>query len=56
MRVVAKIAAATGANWKPLASEGSFIGTATYVSPEQVKGEPPGPPSDIFSLGLVLLE
>ena len=35
---------------------GSFIGTAAYVSPEQAKGEPLGPPSDIYSLGLVLLE
>lgn len=35
---------------------GSFIGTAAYVSPEQAKEEPLGPPSDIYSLGLVLLE
>lgn len=35
---------------------GSFIGTAAYVSPEQAKGEPLGPASDIYSLGLVLLE
>jgi eukaryotic-like serine/threonine-protein kinase len=40
----------------PLAGNGSFIGTAAYVSPEQAKGEPLGPPSDIYSLGLVLLE
>jgi len=36
--------------------DGSFAGTAAYVSPEQAKGEPLGPPSDIYSLGLVLLE
>lgn len=35
---------------------GSFVGTAAYVSPEQAKGEPLGPSSDIYSLGLVLLE
>lgn len=35
---------------------GSFIGTAAYVSPEQAQGEPLGPASDIYSLGLVLLE
>lgn len=40
----------------PLASEGNFVGTAAYVSPEQAKGETLGPPSDIYSLGLVLLE
>lgn len=28
--------------------------TPDYASPEQVRGEPPGPPTDIYSLGLVL--
>jgi hypothetical protein len=40
----------------PQAHDGTFVGTAAYVSPEQAKGEPLGPPSDIYSLGLVLLE
>ena len=40
----------------PLARDGAFVGTAAYVSPEQAKGEALGPPSDIYSLGLVLLE
>ena len=31
-------------------------GTAAYLSPEQARGEPIGPASDIYSLGLVLLE
>ncbi len=35
---------------------GAFIGTAAYVSPEQAKGEALTPASDIYSLGLVLLE
>ena len=35
---------------------GFTIGTASYLSPEQVTGKPVGPPSDIYSLGLVLLE
>ena len=35
---------------------GTLIGTAAYLSPEQVTGAPVGPPSDIYSLGLVLLE
>ncbi|MEP7016842.1 MAG: serine/threonine-protein kinase [Actinomycetota bacterium] len=39
-----------------LAGDGSFVGTAAYLSPEQAKGESLGPPSDIYSLGLVLLE
>ncbi|KHL04435.1 hypothetical protein LK10_05220 [Sinomonas humi] len=32
------------------------IGTAHYLSPEQARGEAVGPPSDVYSLGLVLLE
>lgn len=31
-------------------------GTAAYLSPEQAKGDKVGPPADIYSLGLVLLE
>lgn len=31
-------------------------GTAAYLSPEQAGGTPVGPPTDIYSLGLVLLE
>jgi tRNA A-37 threonylcarbamoyl transferase component Bud32 len=32
------------------------IGTANYLSPEQARGEKVGPSSDVYSLGLVLLE
>ncbi|WP_251041973.1 protein kinase [Arthrobacter sp. ISL-30] len=32
------------------------IGTAAYLSPEQAMGEETGPPTDIYALGLVLLE
>jgi eukaryotic-like serine/threonine-protein kinase len=34
----------------------SVTGTAAYLSPEQADGEEPGPESDVYSLGLVLLE
>jgi serine/threonine protein kinase len=37
-------------------TEGITVGTANYLSPEQVRGEPVTPASDIYSLGLVLIE
>ena len=37
-------------------ADGGFLGTAAYFSPEQARGEPVTPASDIYSLGLVLLE
>ncbi|MCU1689201.1 MAG: putative serine/threonine kinase [Jatrophihabitantaceae bacterium] len=39
-----------------ITSTGFLIGTAGYLSPEQVEGGGAGPDSDIYSLGLVLLE
>jgi len=39
-----------------LTKTGALLGTAGYLSPEQALGEPIGPPSDVYSLGLVLLE
>lgn len=35
---------------------GTTIGTAAYIAPEEVQGEPVTAASDIYSLGLVLLE
>ena len=39
-----------------LTMAGATIGTASYLSPEQALGGQVGPPSDVYSLGLVLLE
>jgi len=35
---------------------GGVLGTAAYLSPEQVTGDPVGTATDIYALGLVLLE
>lgn len=40
----------------PLTVQGLTMGTATYLSPEQARGESARPASDIYSLALVLLE
>jgi eukaryotic-like serine/threonine-protein kinase len=35
---------------------GDVLGTPGYFSPEQVTGDPVGPPTDIYALGIVLIE
>ncbi|RIJ54490.1 serine/threonine-protein kinase, partial [Clavibacter phaseoli] len=39
-----------------LTSTGSIVGTVSYLSPEQALGEEVGAPTDVYALGLVLLE
>jgi serine/threonine protein kinase len=39
-----------------LTRTGSVIGTPGYLSPEQIRGQQPGPRSDLYALGCVMFE
>lgn len=47
---------ALAAGVERLTADGVTTGTAAYLSPEQARGAEVGPPSDVYSLGLVLLQ
>ncbi len=46
------IARMTGAD--TLTEEGTLLGTASYMSPEQASGEPATPASDVYAFGVIL--
>jgi serine/threonine protein kinase len=39
-----------------LTSTGQVVGSAPYIAPEQVAGEEAGPATDVYALGLVMIE
>jgi hypothetical protein len=43
-------------NAERVTNSADVVGTAPYLSPEQARGGDVGPPTDIYALGLVLLE
>ena len=48
---IAKAAEQTG-----ITQAGSVLGTAAYLAPEQARGDPAGPASDIYALGVVTFQ
>jgi eukaryotic-like serine/threonine-protein kinase len=47
---------ASAAGFDELTVPGTILGTAGYLSPEQARGEPAGPASDRYALGVVAFE
>jgi serine/threonine-protein kinase len=53
---IADFGIAKAADDSDITRVGSVIGTAAYLSPEQARGEPAGPPSDLYALGVVCFQ
>ncbi|HEY3399059.1 MAG TPA: protein kinase [Geothrix sp.] len=43
-------------SWEKLTQAGTFMGSPSYASPEQIQGQAAGSSSDVFSLGIVAWE
>jgi tRNA A-37 threonylcarbamoyl transferase component Bud32 len=53
---LADLGIAVGLDETRLTATNTILGTAAYLSPEQVQGRGVGPESDVYALGLVLIE
>jgi serine/threonine protein kinase len=47
---------ATGADYSVITQPGKVLGTMDYLAPELIRGEPPGPGSDLYALGCAVYE
>ena len=47
---------ATASDQTRITSSGMVLGTATYMAPEQLEGEPTGPATDIYAMAVVAYE
>lgn len=51
--VIADFGLAKGKDLKTLTQEGWILGTPQFMAPEQARGDPLGPPTDLFALGAI---